>query len=81
MFADQRYEFGRTGQSRIREQRVERSGGLEQFGRGLFSDAGNARQIVGWIAFEAAIVGKLRGVEIETGAHRGRIVAHHSAGS
>ena len=56
-------------QLRIGDQRVERSGGGNEFARRLFADARNAGKIIGRIAFEAAIIGELRRLQAEAFAH------------
>ena len=57
----------------------ERTRRFDQLDRGLFTDAGNAGQVVGRIALEAAIVRQLARFEIEACAHGGGIVAQHAA--
>ena len=75
MLAHQRFEFRRSGERRIGEQRVERTRRLHQFDRGLFADARDAGQVVRRIAFESAVIGQLRRLEIEALAHGRRVVA------
>ena len=72
---DQSRKFWIAGERGIGNQRVERSGGLQELCRRFFAHAGNSGKIIGRIAFEPAIIGQLTRFEAETFANRRRIVA------